>query len=75
VRTRQRDWFNLRTKKIRLSFQVYIQGKWCYLSRDTKPLLFKTEAERDRIQAIARKAKNTRELDEMIEAATRRRKT
>lgn len=62
MKTRASDFWNSRSKTLRFSFQVYIQKKWTYLTTGKRPMMWKTEAERDAKQALARKAKTTKEL-------------
>ena len=72
MRTRVRDWVNVRSWKQYFSFQVFIQGKWAYLSNGKRPLYWKTEAERDAKQALARKAKTIKELARVFTKRTKK---
>lgn len=50
---RPKNWLNLETLNEEFGIEVRISGKWMHAAEAGKPLIYKTEAERDaKLQAI-----------------------
>ncbi len=67
MKTRIKDWVNIKTWREFYSFQVFIDRKWCLLTDGKTLVSFKTEEERDRVQVLVRKAKTVKETAKIIE--------
>lgn len=68
MKTRKFDWFDTKSGTPVYSFQVYKDGKWMNVAKDSVPAFYKTEAERDQARKdFNKKPKKQQFSDELLD--------
>lgn len=60
MRTRNNNWFNIKTNTVQFGFQVFSDGQWMDAAENGVPCIFDSEEDRNKKRAEFRSIKPSR---------------